>query len=211
MKRLVHVTSKKTLPTYSRLRAVSWYALKLAHEHISGQLHHCMTAMLFSAFCLEAYLNHLGDQHIDLWKSKERTLSPYKKLQVISTALGFEPDLTVMPYQTFKSIFTLRALLVHGKTETLILEDDLILSPDENPPEPLSEWEKFISLKSAELFVKDTKAMIIDLGSHAGIEESDVFEKETVDVKIEEKVDAIIAKTVEKKITYLDDERSPSS
>lgn len=189
MSRIVRVTSRKTLPTYSRLRGVSWFALRLAEKGETGWMHHCMTAMLFSAFCIEAFLNHLGDQQLPFWEPLKKKLSPYEKLQVLSTIFGFTPDFGVRPYQTFKSIFKLRDLLVHGKTETLTLEGEFILSPGEMPPEPLSEWEQLISLEGARRFVEDTKLIVQDLYSHAGIDKNFAFSDEISDWTAETKYD----------------------
>jgi hypothetical protein len=93
------------------------------------------------------------------------------------------------PYQTFKSIFKLRDLLVHAKTETITLEGEFILSPGDTPPEPMSEWEQLISLEGARRFVEDTKLIVEDLCGHAGIDKSIAFEVETIDWFAEHKYD----------------------
>ncbi|MCJ7435880.1 MAG: hypothetical protein MUO77_20565, partial [Anaerolineales bacterium] len=121
------INSKRTLPTYTRLRGVSWYAHQLAQrpEEANEQLSNCMTFMLFSAFCIEAYLNHIGQETISFWDILKKSLSPYETLDVLADVLVFTPEFGCRPYQTFRSIFKLRNLLVHAKTETIMDEGEL--------------------------------------------------------------------------------------
>lgn len=180
MPQKMFISTKKTLPTYTRLRGVSWYAMKLVDARAEGWGHHCMTAMVFSAFCLEAFLNHLGKRQIPFWEPLKKKLNPHEKLKVLSTTLGFRPDFGRRPYQTFKTIFKLRDLLVHAETETLTHEGSFVLSPGEMPPEPLTKWEELLTVEGARRFVDDTKSIIEDLCDHAGIDKSEAFAAEVV-------------------------------
>ena len=195
MPQKVRVRTKRTLPTYTRLRGVSWYANKLANKAIEGRLNHCMTSMLFSAFTLEAYLNHLGESKISFWDPLKKKLSPHDKLEVLSDVLGFKPDFGSRPYQTFRSMFKLRDLLAHARTETLALEGEFILTPGESPPKPLSEWEQLISLEGCQRFLDDTKAIVYDLSSRAGVSGDVVFSTEEIETTT----------------TYLSDDAAPTS
>ena len=181
MVRKIKINSKRTLPTYTRLRGVSWYAHQLAQHEEVGRMHHCMTSMLFSAFCLEAYLNHLGEAKIPFWEPLKRRLSPHEKLEVLAVVLSFKPDFGVRPYQTFKSIFKLRDLLVHARTETITLEGEFILAPGDTHPQPLSKWELLISLENATRFLDDTKAIVYDLSERANLPGDMVFATDMVE------------------------------
>jgi hypothetical protein len=184
------ISSKRTRSTYALLRGVSWHAHELAQrpDEQSGRLSNCMTCMLFSAFCLEAYLNHLGEKKISYWDSLKRKLSPIDKLNVLADVLGFKPDIGRRPYQTFKSIFKLRDLLVHGKTETLIYEREFVLESDEPISSPIAEWEQHISLENATRFLDDTKAIIYDLNERAGFSSNELFAAEIAETKETRKV-----------------------
>jgi hypothetical protein len=57
------------------------------------------------------------------------------------------------------------------------------------PPVPLSEWEQLITIEGARRFVEDTKAIVQDISSRAGINEAIAFEGETVDWTVEYKYD----------------------
>ncbi len=69
MRRKVNVQASKTIYTYSYLYFASLEALVQAQNTEVGSFYTCMTAELFSAFCLEAYLNHLGNQKLPFWES----------------------------------------------------------------------------------------------------------------------------------------------
>jgi hypothetical protein len=101
MPRKVKVQFERYMPTFSILRQVSWHALELAKESESGRFFNCMTAILFSALCLEAYLNHLGAQKLDYWNVLKERLSPREKLDVLSRIIDYEIDYGHRPFQTF--------------------------------------------------------------------------------------------------------------
>ena len=60
MKRKVKVEAEKTVNTFAHLRAASWFALQETKQNEKGRFYNCMISQLFFAFCLEAYLNHVG-------------------------------------------------------------------------------------------------------------------------------------------------------
>ena len=94
MKQNPQFNLKLTKPAYSYLRGVSYYSYKNIDrpEETENKLSNCMTSMLFSAFCLEAFLNHLGEQKLSFWSSLKEKLNPREKLDVISDVLGFKPN-----------------------------------------------------------------------------------------------------------------------
>ena len=78
-----------------------------------------MAAGVFSAFTVEAYMNHLGQNQVAGWGILERKLSPREKLDFLSTALHFTVDWSRRPYQSFDVMLKLRDALAHGKTEPI--------------------------------------------------------------------------------------------
>ena len=185
----IPIKGKRTVPTYTTLRAVSWYAFQLARNDERARLNHMMASMAFDAFTLEAYLNHIGAVRIKFWSSLKRKLSPHEKLAVVSTDLGFDPDTSRRPWQSFVSIFKLRALLVHGETETLPIESEVSMRPGAAIPIPLASWEQYMGIDTTERFLDDTKAMITDLATRAGLPPEEVFAKDNIQaatIRIEE-------------------------
>jgi len=157
--------TNRKVNTYAYLRAVSWYAYDLANKDEVGCYNHLITSMLFSAFCLEAFLNHVGHDKIPFWDDLQKSLSPQNKVKVISQILVFQPDYSKRPFQTFGDIFKLRNNLVHA--ETIEIENGYQLSNGSATPiEILSKWEEHITFKYAKRFLDDTKEMIQEI-AHA--------------------------------------------
>ena len=163
MKKKSLVKAKRTVYSYSVLRETSWYALKAAKENKTGSFFNCMIAMLFSALCIEAYFNHLGETLLTYWDTIEKKLSPEDKLKVITTTLEFQLDKGSRPFQTFTEIFKFRNSVAHAKTEYLKQEFEQTIVIKENPKLPLTEWEEKIDINNAERFVEDTKEIITQL------------------------------------------------
>jgi hypothetical protein len=158
-----------------------------------------MTSMLFCAFTLEAFLNHVGEKSLPYWEPLKKKLSPLEKLDVLSSTLSLKLDFGKRPFQTFGKVFKFRNLLVHAKTETLITEGDFILTDTESFSKPLTEWEELLSIEHARRFLDDTEQMVAQIAVAAGIDLNEVFAPE--EVKIDDKVFA----------TPMFDIRKPSS
>lgn len=170
MRRKVNIKSSSTVLTYSYMRGASWNALEYAKKSIEGQFYNAMTSMAFSAFCIEAYLNHIGQEKITYWQTIERGLSPREKLEVLSNILGISVDYSKRPYQTFLEIFRFRDAIAHGKTERLSIETIERLSEQERPSIPQTRWQKLCTLETATRYFEDTEQIVKELHERAGYE-----------------------------------------
>ncbi len=179
MKKAAKVKVDRMVLAYSYLQASSWNALEQAKEAETGRFYNCMTAMLHSAFCLEAYLNHLGAKKVTCWNVLERKLSPGDKLEVLAKTMNFSIDVSQRPFQTFKQIFGFRNALVHARTEYVSVESEQRLGEGERPSKPQADWEKMISLRIAQRFFDDTRAMIVMLHAQAGYKQDPFWTLET--------------------------------
>jgi hypothetical protein len=180
----VKIKGKRIVPTYTILRAVSWYSNKLAKTDTDARLNHIVTSILFDAFTFEAYLNHIGALRFSFWPPRKKKLSPIEKLEVICEDLDFHPDLGSGPWQTLGFIFKLRNLLVHAQTETIPFEgfikgEEILI---ENWPK--AKWEELISVEKSQQFLDDTKLMIMELADNVGIPPEDVFIKDSMEASI---------------------------
>ena len=133
MKRKVKVKSNTTVHSFAYLRAAGWRALEEAKQSEKGRFYKCMISQLFSALCLEAYLNHMGNERFPFWEEIDRKLGPKEKLEIISCEIGYKINYGERPFQTFRTIFKLRNQLVHGKTEFTSESNEQILEGDETP------------------------------------------------------------------------------
>ena len=178
------VEGKRTVPTYTTLRAVSWYANKLANDDTQARLNHIVASMLFDAFTLEAYMNHLGSMRFSFWPQLKEKLSAREKLEVLCEVLEFKPDFGKSPWQSWSYIFKLRNLLVHAQTEMLHFEGELRGEEVFIENWPKAKWEEFMSVEKCQRFLDDTKSMIKELAEKAGISPDDVLAKDSVEASI---------------------------
>ncbi|MDO6765813.1 hypothetical protein [Agarivorans sp. 1_MG-2023] len=72
--------------------------------------------IVFQAFSIESFLNHLGGKHIDIWDHIER-LSWRKKVEVLHTHAEKKTDWGSKELQFAAKIFKIRDRLAHGKPE----------------------------------------------------------------------------------------------
>lgn len=177
----------RTIVPYVELHHAALIALLQLQARESEEAlskYHTMSALLLSAFCLEAYLNHIGYAYFHpRWESFE-PLPAKAKLELISVErMKIQIDFSRRPFQTFQEVFRLRNLLVHARTETIknvIQVDDVLTSAQR----PLSKWEKICTLEFAERVFDDMEAMIQTLHSHTPVARRDAFYK--YDVMVEE-------------------------
>jgi hypothetical protein len=116
-------------------------------------------SMVFSAFTVEAFLNHVGANRTTFWSSVERKLSPPDKLDLLANLFGLKIDFSKRPFQTFKRMFRLRDALAHGKTESMTAESTQFLREGECPQMPMTNWEKEINFRNAKIYLEDAKAI----------------------------------------------------
>lgn len=75
-----------------------------------------LPVIVFMAFTVEAYLNSLGDRHIDFWDQIERI--PWRnKVEIIHLHVNKKANWGAKPLQFATELFSLRDRLAHGKPE----------------------------------------------------------------------------------------------
>lgn len=166
--RLTHrVEAERTVFTFAFLSAAGDHALSDGKARCEGSFFEWMTAAVFSAFSVEAYLNHLGPQRFKCWGELER-LSVEAKLSLILEDLGERPDFSRRPFQTVKMLLRLRNQLAHGKTERVEEETIQSLFPGERPRYPAAKWETLCTQEHAERFREDSVAVIRQIDEWSG-------------------------------------------
>lgn len=158
---------ERTTYTYIYLYEASFYSLQEAKLEEEGIFFKLMGSMLFSAFCEEGYLNFLGEQKISNWTRRERKLGRAGRLSELLKILGMKPNISKRPFKTYRELFAFRDTLVHSRlTETAITGSPK--SMRQRPPKPLPEWEKLITLQSAQRLFDDTTQIIRMMNKKAG-------------------------------------------
>ena len=157
------VNAKTTSYAYVTLHRAAYYALKEAKVSEKGQFFNSLTAMIYSAFSLEAYLNHLGNNEFPNWNKIERAKSPKQKLDMLLEKKDYHANFHKNPFDVFDEIFEFRKKIVHGKTEVIKIEE--IQEGEFDGPQimPTTSWEKSTTLENAKLFVESSTAIIVEL------------------------------------------------
>jgi hypothetical protein len=149
-RRLAYVDHEREVNTYAELWHASWCVLEKGRAARKGSAWQFLSSLILSAFAFEAYMNHVGDEHIANWDDLERALSPTAKLRHLS--LKFNVDLGgkgERPLQTVYDLMRVRNVLAHGRSETLRPPPKLISYDDPDIEEqirtqPNTYWEECI-------------------------------------------------------------------
>jgi len=165
------VSAHKSMHTFAYLRSVSRECLERSKEQEAGSKLMICASMTFSAFTVEAFLNHLGANSTTFWSSVEHKLSPLDKLEVLARLFALTPDFGRRPFQTLRQMFRFRDALAHGKTETVIKDSIQFLSEGEKPQMPATTWENEMTIENAQIYFEDTRAIWLILAKKIGIDE----------------------------------------
>jgi len=178
MKKEALVSKERQVNTYAEMWHGSRVLLYKGQEDKKGSHWEFMASITFTAFTLEAYLNHLGAKLYECWEDIE-SLSPLKKLRLLCERLGLEPNYARRPYQTVKQLFTFRNEIAHGKTVKLASEDQIRFVDDKLKvylQKPLeTKWQKYSTERNAIRAREDVEEIIRELHKKAGIEDDPVF------------------------------------
>lgn len=120
---------------------------KIAKMEIDGlqpdaEVLRCIKALTFTAFAIEAFLNHGGEHEHRLWSSDDR-IDVKEKLSIAHAHAGIQEDRSRRPLQSLHDVFEFRNRMAHGRTESLNRETRKI--PDSTAAadvRPKAWWEK---------------------------------------------------------------------
>jgi hypothetical protein len=175
MKKSYQYSAEREIRTYEYLRQASKDAFNKAKRISEGSFFQLMSCLVFSAFAVEAYLNHAGERKINNWSEIEKN-EPLEKLRVMYSYLHLEFDPSKRPIQTIKQLFKFRNFMAHGRTKN-IKASGLLRKPRPDPGEDLieTEWEKFCNENEAERAISDVKKVLEILCEAAGLEKEMLF------------------------------------
>jgi hypothetical protein len=134
----------------------------MAKTNANGRHHLLMGSLVFTAFSLEAYFNHVGLHLFAAWDDLE-SLNPKAKLNVISERLGFQVDYGHKPWQIMHDLFGFRNDIAHGKTKKISITK---IEPLEKHNEfdwsfrAETRWEKYCTLGNAERARKHVTSIV---------------------------------------------------
>jgi hypothetical protein len=169
VKRKLSVSSERNVYTYVYLHIAADWALEQAEGTGEGRFYNCMSSIILSAFCIEAYLNHIGSKLLPYWDDEvKKGLGIQNKLKIICHHLNLAIDFSHRPFQSFKQIMRFRNLLAHATTEKISDKGTQIVNAGKQVKYPETWWEKHCKLQTAKRWLADTESIITTIHEAAG-------------------------------------------
>lgn len=162
------IRGRSTTKTFVYMWIGARHMLGLAKESKEGQLYTCLSALVLSAFMLEAYLNHLGGLKHKDWDTRERKQSKTQKFHTFATEAGINENLTERPYKSLVTLFAYRDSMAHGKTVTEEIDAEVDIGSSISASIPRAEWQQFATLETVEELLTDAVAIIRQLHAASG-------------------------------------------
>jgi len=164
------VSGSGKVTTYNWMLKSARIALDFAREEEEGRFFQNMNVLVYSAFAMEAYFNHLGAHLYSDWQCRERKLSKLKKLRQFNERLHLNRDLAEEPYRSVLDVFDFRDALAHGKTENVESQETVELTEDDLRSYVIgTKWMDACTLENAERIFYNIEEVIRQLHNAAGL------------------------------------------
>jgi hypothetical protein len=167
----VSIKKERVVRADGELWHTSWCLLKSGQENEVGSTHQFRASLVFTAFALEAYLNHIGAILFKSWETIERKLTPNEKLTLICEHLKIDMDWSARPWQTVKALMRYRNSLAHGRGDKLTeqWEDSIEHYAAKLHEQILTEWERYASADTAIQARSDVEDIVHRLHKQSGV------------------------------------------
>lgn len=162
-------------PTYWWLYKAAKFNLKLAKTQQEGNNYICMAVVIFTAFMIEALLNHIIDIQLttlnDEEKNKLKFSAPKDKLKEILQKINFPFDSQSPSYLAFCEIFDYRKELAHGNTivKTAGTLENVHIDEQREICTVVGDWHSKTTSQNAEKLFNLAKELMEKISKHAGI------------------------------------------
>ncbi len=161
----VIIQKEREVNTYADMWHTSHCLLDKGIEDQKGCYHQFIASLIFTAFTLEAYFNHIGPQLFKCWSDLER-LGPKEKLNIIAERLEIKIDYGKRPWQVMKNLFGFRNDIAHGKSQIIKIAKTIPhrkFSDVRLGERVQTEWEKYCTQTHARKAREDVEAIINEL------------------------------------------------
>jgi len=173
----VRVNKELKLITYAEHWHTAGCLLDRADQEKRGSYHQYLACITFTAFTLEAFLNHIGEELFEGWRDDLEQISVMGKIRIISDKVGLKVDCGKMPWQVVPELVALRNKVAHGKNERLYEE---IILPLNEYDEHLNvflktDWQEAATTKNAKRFMKLVQELCLKIWTACGHDEATLF------------------------------------
>ena len=143
--------------------------LERAEASREGQLYTVTAALIFCAFTLEAYINHLGAARHPDWDTRERRKSAKVKLKDLAKEVDMNVDFGKAPYSTIRGLFDFRDTMAHGRTTRESVKKAIMLDGPRLPQlAGTGEWQSLATIENARQALKDVETIVKALHTASG-------------------------------------------
>ena len=118
----IRIVKERKVITYTDLWTTAEFLLKQGLEQEVGYYCMFLSSLMFRAFSLEAFLNHIGEHLFLTWGELEKSLSPNAKLSLIGEKLNLKIEYGKAPWQIVPELIGFRNKVAHGKNSLLKTE-----------------------------------------------------------------------------------------
>ena len=150
---------------------MSQYFLDEKDDENKSEYNNSTASIVFSAFALEAFLNHVGEQLINCWQDNiKKSLNVEGKLALICENINVEVNYGIEHFQSFRTTFRFGNVMAHSNTESLSIQNSKHFLEVGNMFWPAAEWEKLTNYKVAETIHNNARKIIDLINEYSKIE-----------------------------------------
>lgn len=160
-------SGEREVHTFAELHHAAKVLIETSQKHRPGNYYTALSALVLEAFTFEAYLNHLGEAKLRLWKVPER-MNWKRKFKVARKKIGLKSDGSRRPYSTLRDLFAFRDALAHGRTEVVTEELEVDSAARVNYW-PTTKWEKYCTPENVVKVREDISLIIAAMHKKAGL------------------------------------------
>jgi hypothetical protein len=176
-KQKIVIEKDRDVIAYSEMWHTSRCLLERGEERAEASAHQFRASLVFTAFTLEAYLNHVGSKVFRSWEDFEQCIGPKQKLNLIGEHLDVTINYGIRPWQIMKELFNFRNAIAHGKSENLKPPPKVVSADRKEPAEDWfakTHWEAFGTQKNAVRARADVENLVEKIHEAAAIKGYDV-------------------------------------
>jgi hypothetical protein len=157
-----------------RPHAEHYHAASVFYDNASkserGSALQLQAALVFCAFCVEAYLNHMGRTCLARWDDVERA-PVFAKLRLLLSEFSVHLAPGERPLQTIRQLFRYRDWMAHSKSAVITEELEYEGEIDESTrmATPKHKWEDFNTLANTRRCLDDVAALVKSLNEKAPV------------------------------------------
>ena len=148
-------------------------------------------ALVFLAFAVEAFCNHVGWRLSEDFESFDR-LPVRDKLRQVARLVDMPIDLGRRPFQTFHGLIEFRDEAAHARTQEVVRHSKVAWPNSEQPfvlpKDPPTEWVEFCTPEALERALVDVRKGLMNLYDASPLAEGSPFEKEVWKVELKRKL-----------------------